>query len=67
MVESERYYNRVEAEVSILRDCGRSKRYYCVYHVWYLDHDNMKDFFEKVWDFQTKNTTLRFVALLHVP
>ena len=27
----------------------------------------MKDFFEKAWDYQTKSTTLWFVALLHVP
>ena len=48
MVESERESKRVEAEVSILRDCGRSKRHYRVYRVQCLDQDNMKDFFEKV-------------------
>ena len=40
------------------RDCGRCKRHYYVYHVWCVDQDNMKDFFEKVYDYQAKIMTL---------
>ena len=25
-----------------------------------VDQENMKDFFERVWDYQAKSTTLRF-------
>ena len=58
----------VEADFSIWRDYGPSKRHYRVHHVWCLDPENTKDFFEKVWDYQVKNTTLRFfVASIHVP
>ena len=39
---------RVEAEFSILRDYGLSKRHYRVYHICGLDPENMMDFFEKV-------------------
>ena len=28
---------------------------YCVHHVWCLNPENMKDFFEGVWDYQAKN------------
>ena len=49
---------RVEADFSIWRDYGQSKRHYRVHHVWCLDPENMKDFFEKVWDYQVKNTIL---------
>ena len=50
-------------------DCGRSKCHYHVHHVWCLDPENMKDFLERVWDYQAKHavTTLWFVASLHVP
>ena len=54
---------RVEADFSIWRDYGPSKRHYRVHHVWCLDPENTKDFFEKVWDYQVKNTTLRFFSL----
>ena len=54
---------RVEADFSIWRDYGPSKRHYRVHHVWCLDPKNTKDFFEKVWDYQVKNTTLRFFSL----
>ena len=46
---------RVEADFSIWRDYGPSKRHYRVHHVWCLDPENTKDFFEKVWDYQVKN------------
>ena len=51
---------RVEADFSIWRDYGPSKRHYRVHHVWCLDPENTKDFFEKVWDYQVINTKLRF-------
>ena len=58
----------VEADFSILRDYGPSKRHFQVHHVWSLDLENMKDFFERVWDYQAKNTSLQFfVASIHVP
>ena len=59
---------RVEADFSTWRDYGPNKRHYQVHHVWCLDQENTKDFFERVWDYQAKNTTLRFfVASIHVP
>ena len=51
---------RVEADFSIWRDYGPSKRHYRVHHVWCLDPENTKDFFERIWEYQVKNTTLRF-------
>ena len=48
----------VEADFSIWRDYGQSKHHYQVHHVWCLDQENTKDFFEMVWDYQAKNTTL---------
>ena len=36
----------VEADFSIWRDYGPSKRHYSVHHVWCLDQENTKDFFE---------------------
>ena len=54
---------RVEADFSIWRDYGPSKRHYRVHHVWCLDPENTKDFFEKVWDYQVINTKLRFFSL----
>ena len=48
----------VEADFSILRDYGPSKRHYQVHHVWCLDLENIKDSFERVWDYQAKNTSL---------
>ena len=50
---------RVEADFSIWRDYVPSKRHYRVHHVWCLDPENTKDFFERVWDYQAKNTTFR--------
>ena len=44
----------VEADFSIWRDYGQSKRHYRVHHVWCLDPENTKDFFERVWDYQAK-------------
>ena len=55
---------RVEADFSIWRDYGPSKRHYRVHHVWCLDPENTKDFFERIWEYQVKNTTLRFFSLL---
>ena len=52
----------VEVGFSIYRDYGMSKRHYCAYYVWCLDLENMKDFFEKVWDYQEK---IRHCDLLH--
>ena len=46
----------VEADFLMWRDYGQSKRHYPVHHVWCLDPENMKDFFERVWDYQAKNT-----------
>ena len=56
----------VEADFSIWRDYGLSKRHYSVHHVWQwcLDLENTKDFFERVWDYQAKNTTLQFFVAL---
>ena len=54
---------RVEADFSIWRDYGQSKRHYRVHHVWCLDPKNTKDFFERIWEYQVKNTTLRFFSL----
>ena len=34
----------------IMDAIGRSKRHYSVHNVWCLDPENMKDFFERVWD-----------------
>ena len=31
-----------------------SKHHYHVHHVWCLDQENMKNFFERVWDYQAK-------------
>ena len=45
----------VEADFSIWRYYGPSKRHYRVHHVWCLNPENMKDFFERVWDYQAKN------------
>ena len=43
---------RVEADFSIWRDYGLSKGHYPVHHVWCLDLENTKDFFERVyWSF----------------
>ena len=36
----------VEADCSIWRYYGQSKRHYLVHHAWCLDLENMKDFFE---------------------
>ena len=59
---------RVNSDFSIWRDYGQSKRQYLVHHVWCRDRENMKDFFERVWDYQAKNMTLRFyVASINVP
>ena len=58
MVESGRDNKQVVADFSIWRDYGRSKRHYRVHHLGCLDQENMKDFFERVWDYQAKNTTL---------
>ena len=55
---------RVEADFSISRDYGPSKRHYRVQHVWCLDPENMKDFFERVWDYQAKNMTLRIFCCI---
>ena len=66
-VESERDNQRVEADFSIWREYGPSKRHYRMHDVWCLDRENMKDFLESVWDYQAKNTTLRFVTSLNVP
>ena len=49
----------VDAEFSIWRYYGLSKRHFRVHNVWCLDPENMK-FFERVWDYQAKNTTLLF-------
>ena len=58
----------VEADFSIWRDYGQNKRHYRVHHVWCLDQENMKDFFEKVWDYQVKILNCDFfVASIHVP
>ena len=45
--------NRVQAEFSIWLNYGPSKRHHRVH-----DLENMNDFFERVWDYQAKNTTL---------
>ena len=57
----------VKADFSIWKDCGPSKRHYHVHHVWCLNLENAKGFFERVWDYQARKTTLPFfVALIHV-
>ena len=45
---------RVEADFSIWRDYGQNERHSRVHHVWCLYPENMKDFFEWVWDYQAK-------------
>ena len=37
---------RVQADFSIWRDYGPSKRHDRVHHVWFLDLENMKDFWK---------------------
>ena len=62
---------RVEADVSIWRDYGPSKRHYRVHHVRCLDQENTKDFFERIWEYQVKNSKIRhfdfFVGSINVP
>ena len=48
----------------IWRDYGPSKHHDRVHHVWCLDPKNTEDFFERVWDYQLKNRTLRFFTAL---
>ena len=49
---------QVEADFSIRRNYGASrrpsKRHNSVHHVWCLDLGNMKEFFERVRDYQAK-------------
>ena len=52
-----RDYKRAEADFSIWRDYGPSKRHYRVHHIWCPYLENMKEFFQRVRDYQAKNMT----------
>ena len=60
--------SRVEADFSIRRDYGPSKRHYRVHYVWCLDPENTKNFFERIWEYQAKIRHCNFfVATIRVP